>query len=480
MDGTARGARLVHQRSFPCRGSLSLYSHLRPARTLASIRSIRRARLHRPRLCFRRLAGNVHRGKLDGGRCLYAVLQARSFMRIAEKTAMLIASSASEHLVIGGGPAGSMAAIRLAAAGRDVVLIERERAAHHKVCGEFLSREAVHYLDQLGIDLRGLGAELIRTLRLSSGSTVVTGQLPFQAMSLSRRALDEALLQRAQQAGCRVLRGAAVESLVSRDGAWAATLADRMSIRAQTVFLATGKHDLRGLPRSPCRQSDLIGFKLHWQLNPAAINSLNGFMDLFLFPGGYGGLSLVENGAANLCLVVCRSKAAQTRRLACPSRFDPQGESTPRPASQRRTTSLASSARHLSHPLRIPGSASARSLVDRRSSRRHSFVYGRRRLHRSAQRRSCDANASGGRERRCLRIQFAPPTRPFHGSGYLAFARCRYQFRPFSGAARAIALPCRDQEHRCWHAYPPSVTCRQRARGKLNCLDFSCGTARAR
>jgi flavin-dependent dehydrogenase len=31
-------------------------------------------------------------------------------------------------------------------------------------------------------------------------------------------------------------------------------------------------------------------------------------MDLFLFSGGYGGLALVENDAANLCLVVRRSR----------------------------------------------------------------------------------------------------------------------------------------------------------------------------
>lgn len=220
---------------------------------------------------------------------------------------MTIAPSTCDHLVIGGGPAGSMAAIRLAAAGRDVLLIERERAAHHKVCGEFLSREAVHYLHQLGINLCDLGAESIRTLRLSSGHTVVTEQLPFQALSLSRRVLDEALLERARQAGCSVLRGVGVESLTPTTGAWTATLANGAAIRAQTAFLATGKHDLRGFHRSPSRQSDLIGFKLHWQLEPAAIRALSGFMDLFLFPGGYGGLSLVENGAANLCLVVRRS-----------------------------------------------------------------------------------------------------------------------------------------------------------------------------
>jgi flavin-dependent dehydrogenase len=226
---------------------------------------------------------------------------------------MTIAPSTADHLVIGGGPAGSMAATRLAAAGRGVVLIERERAAQHKVCGEFLSRESVHYLHQLGIDPRDLGAEFIHTLRLSSGTKVVTEQLPFQALSLSRRALDEALLQRARQAGCSILRGVGVESLTLSGEFWTAALANGTTIRAQTVFLATGKHDLRGFHRSPCRQSDLIGFKLHWQLEPAAIRALGGFMDLFLFPGGYGGLSLVENGAANLCLVVRRSVLRKLR-----------------------------------------------------------------------------------------------------------------------------------------------------------------------
>jgi flavin-dependent dehydrogenase len=53
-----------------------------------------------------------------------------------------------DHLVIGGGPAGSMVAMRLAEAGREVLLLEKGRTAHDKVCGEFLSREAVQYLSQ--------------------------------------------------------------------------------------------------------------------------------------------------------------------------------------------------------------------------------------------------------------------------------------------------------------------------------------------
>ena len=54
-----------------------------------------------------------------------------------------------DNLVIGGGLAGSMVAIRLASAGRSVTLLEKERSANHKVCGEFLSPEAVDYLRQI-------------------------------------------------------------------------------------------------------------------------------------------------------------------------------------------------------------------------------------------------------------------------------------------------------------------------------------------
>ena len=220
---------------------------------------------------------------------------------------MTIASQHADHLIIGGGPAGSMAALRLAAAGRQVVLAEKEREAHHKVCGEFLSREAVDYFHQAGIDPLQLGAAVIRTLRLSAGNKVVESPLPFQALSLSRRVLDEALLARAADKGCRILRGVAVESLTARGAEWTAALSSGHSMRSSAVFLATGKHDLRGFPRSPTRQSGLIGFKLHWQLAPASILALRERIDLFLFSGGYGGLSLIEEDVANLCLVVRRS-----------------------------------------------------------------------------------------------------------------------------------------------------------------------------
>ena len=212
-----------------------------------------------------------------------------------------------DQLVIGGGPAGAMTAIKLAEAGRRVLLVEKQIGAHHKVCGEFLSREAIDYLHSIGVYPEDLGAAPIRVVRLSSGSRLAESALPFQALSLSRRVLDAALLARAARSGCEVLRGAAVESLTVNGSGWIAQLAGGESISARTVYLACGKHDLRGCSRTRGTQSDLVGFKLHWRLSPAQTAFLRDSIELFLFSGGYGGLALIEDEAANLCLVVRRS-----------------------------------------------------------------------------------------------------------------------------------------------------------------------------
>jgi flavin-dependent dehydrogenase len=223
---------------------------------------------------------------------------------IIENASMRTAGPTVDNLVIGGGLAGSMVAIRLATAGRQVTLLEKEREANHKVCGEFLSPEAVGYLNQVKINPLDLGAATIRYVRLSSKQRVAETALPFTALSLSRFALDEALLSRAEECGCRVQRGSFVEQLSIQNDLWLAQLRGGESVCAHSVFLANGKYDLRGWERAHTGQGDLVAFKLHWQLDPAQTDKLRDFIELFLFPGGYGGISLVERDIANLCLVV--------------------------------------------------------------------------------------------------------------------------------------------------------------------------------
>jgi flavin-dependent dehydrogenase len=216
-----------------------------------------------------------------------------------------------EVIVVGAGLAGSTAAMRLAKEGREVLLLEKEQTPHHKVCGEFLSHESVAYIRGCGVEPLELGAASIRFLRLCFGSEVSTIALPFPALSLSRRVLDDALMKRAEAAGCAIRIGAFTEAVQGNDDSWHVHLRSGEVLSSKAVFLATGKHDLHGWNRVHRDPNDLVGFKLHWRLSPLQTEALREHIDLFVFPGGYGGISLVEQDVANLCLVV---KSAELRR----------------------------------------------------------------------------------------------------------------------------------------------------------------------
>ena len=216
-------------------------------------------------------------------------------------------SNQIEALIVGGGPAGAATATLLARRGQDVEIVEQSAAMHHKVCGEFLSREAVSYLAQLGLDLDALGAVPIHSVRLARRRCIAECELPFPAMSITRRKLDEALLTLAQREGAVVRRGRRIESLHRSPSGWTAQFTGGEVRHAQSVFLATGKHDLGGYRRPPGKQDSLIAFKMYFQLAPAEKRALRGWVELTLFPGGYAGMQLTEEGDANLCLLVNRA-----------------------------------------------------------------------------------------------------------------------------------------------------------------------------
>ena len=200
--------------------------------------------------------------------------------------------------------AGCAASIALAQKGRKVNLIEREPTPRHKVCGEFLSGEALADLHALGIDVASLGAVPIDYVRLAAARRAAEAPLPFPAASLTRKALDTALIAKAIAAGVRVERGRSVQALGRMSGGiWQATLDDGTTREAATVFLATGKHDLRGHPR-PSDPQRWVAFKMYFRLAREQASELARASELMLYPGGYGGIQPVEGGIANLCCVV--------------------------------------------------------------------------------------------------------------------------------------------------------------------------------
>jgi flavin-dependent dehydrogenase len=209
-------------------------------------------------------------------------------------------------LIVGGGVAGCAASIALARKGQKVTLIERETTPRHKVCGEFLSGEALADLHALGIDVFALGAVPLGFVRLAAARRAAEAPLPFHAASLTRRALDTALIAEAIAAGVRVVRGHSVKSLSrTTENLWQATLDDGTSFASPTAFLATGKHDLRGHGR-PKDPHHWVAFKMYYRLSAEQTAELKGTSELTLYAGGYGGIQPVEDGLANFCCVVKR------------------------------------------------------------------------------------------------------------------------------------------------------------------------------
>ncbi|MDE2572431.1 MAG: FAD-dependent monooxygenase [bacterium] len=127
---------------------------------------------------------------------------------------------AEDVVIVGGGPAGSALALRLARAGASVRIVERAAFPRTKVCGEYLSPGALAELEALGVaqKVTALAAPL-RGIRLyaARGDPLT---LPFDggvALALERRVLDARLLAAAREAGA-VCEHARAEELILEDG----------------------------------------------------------------------------------------------------------------------------------------------------------------------------------------------------------------------------------------------------------------------
>ncbi|MBV8856015.1 MAG: NAD(P)/FAD-dependent oxidoreductase [Acidobacteria bacterium] len=228
-----------------------------------------------------------------------------------------------DAIIVGGGPAGASAAVRLAAAGARVLLAERDRFPREKLCGEFISPECLWHFARLGVleEMgRGGGARVWETVFYApSGRGVSVPSAWFggqggDALGLSRAEMDARLLARAREAGVTVLEGAGLASLVVEGGR---VLGVRLhadggprEFRARVTLDATGRH--RAVVRRAGRElgreggewrggpESLVAFKTHLEGTRGAA----GACELYFYSGGYGGIIPVERGLSNICFMV--------------------------------------------------------------------------------------------------------------------------------------------------------------------------------
>lgn len=124
-------------------------------------------------------------------------------------------ASPRDAVVVGAGPAGCAAAITLARAGRDVVLVDRATFPRDKICGDGLTVWALRELEGLGLEPATVASWTpIDTAFVGSPSRRIVelplprGQGLFAAVA-RRRDLDAALVDRARDTGVEVREGVA-------------------------------------------------------------------------------------------------------------------------------------------------------------------------------------------------------------------------------------------------------------------------------
>jgi menaquinone-9 beta-reductase len=120
----------------------------------------------------------------------------------------------AEIAIVGGGPAGSIAAFTLASRGHDVILIDKRSFPRDKACGDGLTSSAVAFLYQLGLEQVLAGAQPIDTMRLfvdwrEHETITMHGPVghPYQPCCIPREQLDHALVKMACAAGARLVHG---------------------------------------------------------------------------------------------------------------------------------------------------------------------------------------------------------------------------------------------------------------------------------
>jgi len=213
----------------------------------------------------------------------------------------------ADAVIVGAGPAGAATAIALARGGAKALLIERSRETGDALCGGFLSWPTLARLEALGIAGDALGGQVVRRVRLFAGRVRSETMLPAAALGVSRRRLDSALQAAAVAAGAGLDRGVHATAI----GAGVVRTRDGAALRAPSVFLAAGKYGFRGFAREPAawqRTDPAMGLRLRLPPHPALDRLVGDAVELHLFDHGYAGLVRQEDGSANLCLAVHKSR----------------------------------------------------------------------------------------------------------------------------------------------------------------------------
>jgi len=219
--------------------------------------------------------------------------------------------------IVGGGPAGAVLAARLAAAGEQVVVLERSIAWRWRAGGVFASPAAPAALRRAGLEPSVLAtvARPIPAMRVETRGGV-TFRLTYgadaggeAAVGFDRSRLDPALLDLADRAGAEIRRGWSVTGVDLDAGVLQVRRPDGSPavISAAVVVGADGPHSVVARTAGVTRVTRLdprIGLTYHLpDPDPAGCRDAR----MRILSDGYVGIAPVAGGRVNIGIVLGRS-----------------------------------------------------------------------------------------------------------------------------------------------------------------------------
>ncbi|HHF55309.1 MAG TPA: NAD(P)/FAD-dependent oxidoreductase [Thermoplasmatales archaeon] len=221
-----------------------------------------------------------------------------------------------ECLVIGAGPAGSMAAKELASKGIETIVIEkRQEIGAPKRCAEGVSK---HSLEKLGIKVHELGITRVikgAVLYSPSGKKVVMDGQGMEGYVLERKVFEKYLASEAIKEGARYMVKTQATDMVRENGRWRVSIKNldgEDEIIANLVIGADGVESKVGRWAGLKTLNRLTDYHSGIQFEMAGVNADENYIHLFfgnevaplgyawIFPKAFSanvGLGILEKGA---------------------------------------------------------------------------------------------------------------------------------------------------------------------------------------
>ncbi len=210
-------------------------------------------------------------------------------------------------VIIGGGISGLISSILLAKNGIPSLVIEKKSYPFHRVCGEYISNEAVSFLESMDLYPGQFNPPKITRFQMSSikGRSQIL-PLDLGGFGISRFSFDHFLFLKARSLGVEFNLETSVENVDFLGQSFKVFLSTGDPVEAEIVIGAFGKRsgiDMKLQRPFIRKRSPYVGVKYH-----VSVNHPDDMIALHNFEGGYCGVSKVEYNVTNVCYLVHRDQ----------------------------------------------------------------------------------------------------------------------------------------------------------------------------